>query len=87
MYLDHAELQAKRQIPMKMKDWIELLDGFLKFSRYDVLTNAGKVSAEVAKKLAESHYDKFRITQDQLFESDFEKEIKVIGASEKLRKK
>lgn len=78
MYLDYAENQAARQIPMRMADWVTKLDAFLKFNEYEVLTNAGKVSAEVAKQLAEEHYATFRIKQDQTFESDFEKEIKRI---------
>ncbi len=76
MYLDYAENQAARQIPMKMVDWVSRLDAFLSFNEYDVLDDAGKVSAEVAKKLAEGQYDIFRVTQDRTFESDFEKEIK-----------
>jgi hypothetical protein len=78
MYLDYAENQAARQIPMRMADWIAKLDAFLKFNEYEVLTNAGRVSAEVAKQLAEEQYATFRIQQDQRFESDFEKEIKRI---------
>jgi hypothetical protein len=76
MYLDYAENQAARQIPMRMADWIDRLDAFLKFNEYDVLTNAGTVSAEVAKRLAETEYEQFRVKQDAAFESDFEREIK-----------
>lgn len=76
MYLDYAELQASRQRPMTMKDWTERLDAFLKFNDYDVLSNSGKVSAEVAKKLAESEYARYWGEQDKLYESDFDKEIK-----------
>jgi len=78
MFLDYAENQAARQIPMRMGDWAGRLDAFLKFNEYDVLTNAGKVSAEVAKKLAEDQYETFRVDQDRRFESDFEREIKRI---------
>ena len=78
MYLDYAENQAARQIPMRMADWVTKLDAFLKFNEYDVLTNAGSVSAEVAKRLAEEKYATFRIQQDRRFESDFEKEVKRI---------
>ena len=78
MYLDYAENQAARQIPMRMADWVERLDAFLKFNEYEVLTNAGSVSAEVGKRLAEEQYATFRIQQDRRFESDFEKEIKRI---------
>lgn len=78
MYLDYAENQAARQIPMKMADWIDRLDGFLKFNEYEVLTNAGKVSAEVAKRLAEEQFATFRVGQDEKFESDFEREVRRI---------
>ena len=76
MYLDYAENQAARQIPMKMTEWAARLDAFLRFNEYDVLTNAGTVSAEVAKQLAEERYGQFRVKQDRRFESDFEQEIK-----------
>ena len=79
MYLDFAELQASRQIPMKMADWISRLDTFLQFNEYEILKNGGDVSHEVAIKLAEVAYDKFRVIQDQSFESDFDKEIKKIN--------
>ena len=78
MYLDYAENQAARQIPMKMTDWVQKLDAFLAFNEYEVLNNAGKVSATVAKQLAEAEYDKFRVHQDRNFESDFEQELKRI---------
>ena len=78
MYLDYAANQAARQIPMRMADWAERLDAFLKFNEYDVLTNAGRVSAEVAKRLAEEQYAAFRVKQDKTFESDFEREVKRI---------
>jgi len=86
MYLDYAENQAARQIPMKMTHWVARLDAFLKFNEYDVLTNAGSVSAEVAKRLAEEQYETFRVTQDRAFESDFDKEIKRIEKKTKRRK-
>jgi len=75
MYLDYAELQSTRQIPMKMKDWVEKLDGFLKFNEYEVLKNAGKISTEVAKEIAESKYKKFRVEQDKSYLSDFDKVV------------
>lgn len=78
MFLDYAENQAARQIPMKMKDWVNKLDAFLKFNEYDILNHAGKVSHEVAQALAEEEYSKFRVIQDQTFESDFEKETKKL---------
>lgn len=76
MYLDYAENQAARQIPMKMKDWIEKLDAFLRFNEYDILQNAGKVSHEVAKTLAEAEYEKFRVQQDEKYESDFDRMVR-----------
>lgn len=82
-YLLYAEDLAARQIPMKMADWTDRLDAFLKFSERDVLTNPGRVSAEVARKLAEEQYEAFRIRQDQAFESDFEREIKRIEGGSK----
>ena len=82
MYLDFAELQASRQIPMKMADWVSRLDAFLQFNEYQILKDAGKVSHEVAMKLAEKEYEKFRVIQDQNFISDFDKEIKKLKAKE-----
>ena len=76
MYLDYAELQTQKQISMKMKDWIEKLDAFLKFNEYQILNDAGKISHEIAKKLAEEEYEKFRVVQDKTFESDFDKQTK-----------
>lgn len=73
MYLDYAESQAERQKPMTMEDWIEKLDGFLKFNEYEILYDAGKVSAKIAKNLAEEEYEKFRSIQDEAYESDFDK--------------
>lgn len=87
MYLDYAENQAARQIPMKMAEWVQRLDAFLRFNEYEVLTNAGSVSAEVARQLAEEQYEQFRVKQDRSFESDFEKEVKRIqGKSRRPRK-
>jgi hypothetical protein len=78
MYLDYAENQAKRQIAMKMQDWVDKLDAFLNFNDYQILKDAGKMSAEVAKKLAEKEYEKFAPIQDRNFESDFDKVIKKL---------
>lgn len=77
MYLDYAESQAERSIPMTMKDWAEKLDAFLKFNEKDILNNAGKVTQEIAKAFSESEFEKYRIVQDRLFESDFDKEVKA----------
>ncbi len=81
MYLDFAELQAERQIPMKMADWVSRLDAFLQFNEYNILKDAGKVSHDVAMKLAEKEFEKFRVVQDQNFVSDFEKEVKKLKYS------
>jgi hypothetical protein len=77
-YLELAEDRAKRKIPMTMEDWAIRLDKFLEFDERDVLKNAGKISAKIAKDHAESEFEKYRISQDRLFESDFDKEIEVI---------
>ena len=85
MYLDYAENQAARQIPMKMLDWVIKLDAFLQFNEYEILDDAGKVSHEVAKQLATEQYAKFRVTQDRSFESDFEREAKRITTRKRKR--
>lgn len=77
-YLELAENRAKRKIPMTMEDWAKRLDKFLEFDERDILQNAGKISAKIAKDYAESEFEKYRIIQDRLFESDFDKEIKAI---------
>ena len=73
MYLDYAERQARRHIPMTMEDWAQKLDVFLKFNEEEILHDKGRVSAEIAKSFAESEFEKYRIVQDRLFESDFDK--------------
>ena len=78
MYLDYAEDQAERGIPMTMADWAKKLDAFLKFNERDLLDQPGKVSAEIAKAFAESEFEKYRIVQDRLFESDFDRMIKQL---------
>ena len=80
-YLDMAELQAMRKIPMTMEDWEKRLAGFLTLWDREILQDAGKVSAELAKTYAESEYEKYRITQDRLFESDFDRLTKQIESS------
>ena len=72
LYLDYAELQAERKIPMSMEDWAKRLDGFLEFNGNELLTGPGKISAEQAKLHAETEYKKYRIIQDRLYESDFD---------------
>lgn len=79
-YLDMAEVHAIRKIPMTMADWEERLSGFLKLWDREILQDAGKVTAEIAKAHAESEFEKYRITQDRLFESDFDKEVKKLEA-------
>ncbi|RJF90156.1 cell filamentation protein Fic [Oleomonas cavernae] len=86
MYLDYAENQARRQIPMKMNDWVQKLDAFLTFNEYEILKDAGKVSHEVAKALAEQAYESFRVIQDANFESDFEREATQAIARAKVEK-
>jgi hypothetical protein len=75
-YLELAEDRAIRKIPMTMEDWASRLDKFLEFDERDILQNAGKISAKIAKDHAESEFEKYRIIQDCLFESDFDREIK-----------
>jgi len=74
-YLDLAEERAKRKIPMTMEDWAKRLDLFLEYDDRAVLKDAGKISAEIAQNKAESEFEKYRIVQDQLFLSDFDKMI------------
>jgi hypothetical protein len=83
MYLDYAENQAAREMPMKMTNWVEKIDGFLQFNEYKILKDAGSVSHEVAKKIAESEYERFRVVQDNNFESDFDKAFKNINTPPK----
>jgi len=68
---------------MKMADWVKKLDGFLQFNEYDILKSAGTISHEIAKQLAEKEYEKFRVTQDHLHESDFDQEVKKIRSKPK----
>jgi len=75
MYLDYAELQAERRIPMTMEDWAEKLNEFLQFNAYEVLNNPGKVSATIARSFAESEYEKYRVLQDRYYQSDFDRLI------------
>jgi hypothetical protein len=77
-YLDMAEMQAMRKIPMTMEDWEQRLTGFLRLLDREILQDAGKVTAELAKAHAESEFEKYRIVQDRLFESDFDKMLKEL---------
>ena len=87
MYLDHAEMQAARGNVMKMKDWQKKLDAFLKFSEYEILTNAGNVSHEVAKELASGEYAKYKPIQDKNYISDFDREVKNLSADDNKKDK
>ena len=87
MYLDYAERQARRQIPMTMEDWAKRLDVFLEFNEEEVLRDKGRVSAEIAKSFAESEFEKYRIIQDKLYQSDFDKLLLGVGEGEKENSK
>lgn len=82
-YLDMAEMQAVRKIPMTMEDWEQRLSAFLQLWDRDILQDAGKVTAEIAKAHAESEFEKYRIVQDRLFESDFDQMLKAIDPKTK----
>lgn len=73
MYLDYAEHQASRHIPMTMEDWADRLNRFLEFNEHEILTDSGRVTHEIAKAFAESEFEKYRIIQDRLYESDFDR--------------
>ena len=73
MYLDYAEHQASRHIPMTMEDWADRLNRFLEFNEHEILTDSGRVTHEIAKAFAESEFEKYIIIQDRLYESDFDK--------------
>lgn len=87
MYLDYAEMQAARGRAMTMNDWIEKLNAFLKFSEYEILNNAGKVSHEVAEALALGEYERYRVKQDKDYISDFDREIKKVLEVQKKKRK
>lgn len=79
MYLDYATRQARRRIPMTMADWADKLDAFLRFNDADILTHKGTVTAEIAKAFAESEFEKYRVIQDRLYESDFDRMLKMLA--------
>ncbi len=81
-----AELQAMRRLPMTMQDWEERLGGFLKLWDREILQDAGKVTAEIAKANAESEFEKYRIVQDRLFESDFDRMLKQLASGSQPNK-
>lgn len=72
-YLDLAELRAEEQVPMTMEDWSEQFEGILRLSKKDILTHAGAISAEIAEQHALSEFEKYRVKQDQLYQSDFDR--------------
>lgn len=78
-YLDFAENMAIRKIPLTMQDWESRLNGFIEMFQYGLLKDSGKVSAEIAKIHAETEFEKYRIIQDQLFESDYDRFIREEG--------
>jgi hypothetical protein len=78
-YLDVAEDMAQRKMPMTMQDWETRLNRFIAATDREVLQDAGKVSAEIANAHAESEFEKYRIVQDRLFESDFDRLVRQIG--------
>lgn len=82
-YLELAEERALRKIPMTMEDWAKRLDAFIVFTERDILEGSGKVAAEIAKAHAETEFEKYRILQDRLFESDFDRVVKQLEASVK----
>ncbi|MCD6272010.1 MAG: virulence RhuM family protein [Deltaproteobacteria bacterium] len=82
-YLELAEERALRKIPMTMEDWAKRLDMFLEFADRNILAGSGKVTSEIARDHAESEFEKYRIVQDRLFESDFDKAVKQLEASRK----
>ena len=76
---DYATRQARRQIPMTMADWADKLNAFLRFNDADILTHKGTVTAEIAKAFAESEFEKYRVIQDRLYESDFDRMLKMLA--------
>lgn len=87
MYLDYAENQASRQIPMSMKDWVDKLDKFLEFNEYYILQGKGKISREDVNKFVKEEYEKYRPIQDKMYKSDYNKFIEESENLKKLTKK
>ena len=83
MYLDYAEDMAKRHIPMTTQDWETRLNAFLAFNERDILDAPGKVTREIAQAFAESEFEKYRLVQDRLFKSDFDRLLEAHGEGEK----
>ena len=87
MYLDYAEYQAENHNAMTMNDWVDRLNAFLQFNGKEILKNAGKISQKVAQKLAYKEYDKYKLMQDKLYVSDFDKFIEEVKLLEDIDKK
>lgn len=73
MYLDYATRQARHHIPMTMADWASKLDAFLQFNGEEILRDKGKETAAIAKAFAESEFEQYRVIQDRLYQSDFDR--------------
>lgn len=85
MYLDYAEYQAGRHIPMTMEDWAVRLDRFLEFNEHEILQDSGRVTHEIAKSFAESQSEIYRIVQDKLFRSDFNRFLDLTEGADQLK--
>ena len=81
-YLDFAERQAEREQPMTMADWASKLDAFLQFNDAEILRDKGKVTAAIAKAFAESEFEQYRVIQDRLYQSDFDR---LVASTEENR--
>lgn len=86
MYLDYATRQARRHIPMTMADWAAKLDAFLRFNGEEVLQDKGKVTAAIAKAFAESEFEQYRVVQDRLYQSDFDRLVAAADTSADIQK-
>ncbi len=86
MYLDYAARQARRHIPMTMADWAAKLDAFLRFNGEEVLQDKGKVTAAIAKAFAESEFEQYRVVQDRLYQSDFDRLVAAADTSADIQK-
>ena len=87
LYLDYAEYQASRHIPMTMQDWSQRLNRFLEFNEHELLHDTGRVTHEIAQTFAESEFEKYRVVQDRLFESDFDRFLALEEEFNSERKK
>ena len=85
MYLDYTEYQAGRRIPMTMEDWAVRFDRFLEFNEHEILQDSARVTHEIAKSFAESQFERYRIVQDRLFQSDFDRFLELAAVTEKLK--